>query len=30
VKREALRGLAAHAGQLLQFFYESSHGLGES
>ena len=30
VKREALRGLAAHAGQLLQFFNQSSHGLGKS
>ena len=30
VKGEALRRLAAHAGQLLQFFNQSSHRLGES
>src|SRR5271166_2200387 len=30
VKSQTLRALAAHAGQFLQLFNESSHGLGES
>ena len=30
VKSEALRALAAHAGQLFQLVYEARHGLSES